>query len=314
MTNAAVNPMAKAHHHVLKLMGCKFVLTAIHENPQVAWDGIRAGVAEIERIENLISSWKADSQTSAINNAAGKDFVRVDRELFDIIKRSIKVSKLTNGAFDISGTLARFYWKFNKTESEIPSWETIKELQQRINFRHILLDKSRNAVMLKQEGMKIGFGAIGKGYAALRAKVVMENLGIQSGLVNASGDLLCWGAPPDRNDWEIKITNPEDPDHLLASLNFKQGAVVTSGSYESYALIDGKRYSHIIDPRTGMPCEGVQAVSVICPNPELADALATAVMVLGAEKGLILLNRLKGVEGVLVDNDGGILYTNNLSK
>jgi len=302
----------KAHNHELKIMGCRFGLTAVHANADLAWNAMLAGVAEIERIEKLISSWRTDSQTSEINRMAGVAPVKVDSELYQLIKRSLKVSHLTRGAFDISGTLARDFWKFTKTESIRPSDKILAYLKDRINYHHIILDDLEQSVFLKLKGMKIGFGAIGKGYAAYRAKVIMESRGIENGLVNASGDLMAWGQPADAETWEIKIRDPINLDYVLAKLNINNNAIVTSGEAESYALIDGKRYSHIVDPRTGWPVEGLKLVSVICPNPELGDALATAISVLGATDGLALVNRMNGVECILLTHENQLLSSNQL--
>lgn len=310
-TNSLVGKV-KAHHQVLKLMGCRFVLTAVHHDPQIAWDALRAGISEIERIEKLITSWRDDSQTGEINQNAGIQAVSVDKELFELIKRCRYISDITRGAFDISGTLSRYYWKFDGSESSFPEREKIDELADLVNYHNIILKDADQSVFLKKKGMKIGFGAIGKGYAALRAKVVMEHLGIENGLVNASGDLMAWGNPPNRNGWEIKIPHPVKRDEVIAQFDIPYGSVVTSGGYEKFALIGGVKFSHIIDPRTGMPVEGVNSVSIVCPNPELADGLATAVSVLGEESGMALINRLKGVEGIIVNLENEVLYSEGL--
>ena len=290
-------------------MGCRFVFTAIHSDPQIAWDGIRAGVAEMERIENLISSWKDDSSTGRINAMSGIEPVWVEKELFELIQRCQRLSKITKGAFDISGTLSRYYWQFNGQESIMPTPEKLEELRRLVNYHHIILDEEKQTVFLKEKGMKIGFGAIGKGYAAVRAKMAMQKTGIESGLVNAAGDLLCWGQPLADKPWEVKISDPENPKIALAEFEIPSGSVVTSGGYEKYALINGKKYSHIIDPRTGWPVEGLRSVSIICPNPELGDALATAVTVLGQKEGLALINQMKGVECLLINDKNELIYS-----
>ena len=200
----------KAHHHMVKLMGCKFILTAIHQNPQIAWDGIRAAQQEIERIENLISSWKESSETSAINRKSGIQAVEVSNELFELISRSLSVSRITSGAFDISGTLSRYYWSFDKSSQEMLAKDQIDELCQLINYKAIELNAKSNTVFLTQQGMCIGFGGIGKGYAAQRAMETMKSMGIHSGLINASGDLSCWGQPPGEKEWQIKISHPDN--------------------------------------------------------------------------------------------------------
>lgn len=307
-----LNKKAKAHHYPIKLMGCGFVLTAVEADPQKAWDALRAGVAEIQRIEQLISSWREDSETGAINHQAGEQAVAVSSELFQLIARSIKISEITAGAFDISGTLARYYWNFNKEENSYLPETKIRELRALMDYRLIELDARRQTVFLKSKGMKIGFGGIGKGYAAFRAQVVMQEMDIKSGLINASGDLMCWGNPLQKTAWTIQIPDPINRERSLCQLAIPFGSVVTSGNYENYTLIDGKRYSHIVDPRSGRPVEAIKNVSVICPNPEFADAMATAISVLGVEQGLSLVNRLNGVECLIIDQNDQVFYSNQL--
>ncbi len=303
---------AKAHHHPVKIMGCAFVITAIQQDPQIAWDAIRAGESEMTRVEALISSWQSTSQTHQINEAAGKHAVEVDTELFELIRRSIKISDLTAGAFDISGTLARFYWKFDKSINKMLPKSKIQELNRLVDYRNIHLNPENNSVFLARAGMKIGFGGIGKGYAAQRAKKVMQEMGIENGLVNASGDLLSWGSPPDKDSWEVAIPDPRDRRYNLLSINLHEGSVVTSGSFESYSLIDGTRYSHIINPRTGMPVTHTQNVTVICPDAEFADAYATALSVLPIEQGINLSNQLNGVECIIIDANDQAHISNQL--
>ena len=300
----------KAHHHPTMIMGCGFVITAVHENPQTAWDAIRAAEKEMRRIENLISSWKSDTHTSLINDAAGSHPVTVDKELYDLVERSLKVSELTCGAFDISGTLSRYYWNFNKEENTLLEKEKIDQLRSLINYRLIEMDPSTHSIYLKKEGMKIGFGGIGKGYAAERAKMVMTKYNLRGGLVNASGDLLCWGSPPNADSWNVKIPDPRNRSLDLLDINLDHGSVVTSGSYENYTVIDGKRYSHIINPRTGMPVTHTKNVTVVAPNAEFGDALATALSVLPIEEGIALVNMLNGVECIIIDAQDQAHFSN----
>ncbi|MFT6808919.1 MAG: thiamine biosynthesis lipoprotein [Saprospiraceae bacterium] len=307
-------PQSKAHHHSIKLMGCHFVITAIHHDPDVAWNGIRSGVSEIQRIEKLISSWTEDSETTKININAGVAPVKVSSELFNLIFRSLKVSELTSGAFDISGTLSRYYWNFNGAKNQFLPSEKIEELRALINYKHIVLDKKKQSVFLKKKGMKIGFGGIGKGYAAQRAKEVLYAMGIESGLINASGDLMCWGTPPNRNDWQINIPDPCDNELSILEISIPHGSIVSSGDSENYTLIDGERYSHIVDPRTALPVRGVRNATVISANPELADALATAISVLGVIDGIELVNQLNGIECMVIDQDNQKHYSNNLQS
>ena len=304
----------KAHHHSLLIMGCHFVLSAIHNEKQVAWDALRAGEAEIKRIEKLISSWSDESETSRININAGLKPVKVSKELFKLIERCLKVSELSNGAFDISGTLSRYYWNFNKQEQSWLQDSKIRELRSLCDYKLIHLDKPESTVFLERKGMKIGFGAIGKGYAAEQAKSIMQKYSIERGLVNASGDLICWGEALDQSFWKINIPNPENRNESLFAFNIQQGSVVTSGNFENYFLKDNKRYSHIIDPRTGLPVVALKNVSVVCPDAELGDALATAVSVLGVTDGLALINKLNGIECMIIDKDNKKHFSKHINS
>lgn len=309
----AQTPSLVAHKKILKLMGSRFELTAVAESDKSAWEAINKGIKEIQRIESLISSWSDYSQTSQINTMAGLKPVKVDRELFDLIYRCNKISSLTNGAFDISFASMDKIWEFNGSMSETPDSSTITLAASKINWRDIIMDSEASSVFLKNKGMKIGFGAIGKGYAANRAKAIMKDMeGIRGGLVNASGDLTAWGVQPNYENWKINITNPLDKSVALAWLNIANGAVVTSGDYEKFVILNGKRYAHIIDPRTGYPTTGIKSVTIVCPDAELADALATSVFVLGRDEGLKLIDTLDKVECLIVTDSDEIMSSKHL--
>lgn len=311
-TCAPLWAQGQKHHKVVKLMGSRFEITAIHTDAQTAWDGINAGIAEITRIEKLISSWDPNSQTSAINMQAGREPVKVDAELFNLIKRGIRISELTNGAFDMSYASMDRIWKFDGTMKVLPESEIVAKAASKIGFRNIELNEADQTVFLKQVGMKIGFGAIGKGYAAQKAKEKMKALGIEGGVVNAAGDLMAWGKDEGNKDFKVGIADPKDKDQIMSWLVVDNGAIVTSGDYERFAMFNGKRYAHIIDPRTGYPTTGIKSVTIICPNPELADALSTSVFVLGQEAGLQLINQLKGIECLIITDNNELLTSNNL--
>ena len=293
-------------------MGCRFGFSAIHQNPDRAWSAIRAGVKEIRRIESLISSWKEASETSEINRCAGIRPVKVSRELFELIRRSIHISAITGGAFDITGNISRYYWKCNGQDILPPERHTIEMLRQLIDYRLIELDEQSSTVFLQRKGMSIGFGGIGKGYAAHKAKIAMEEYALSGGMVNASGDIVCWGNPPKNETWSVSIIDPKNHDCIAANISLSYGSVVTSGDYESFQTHEGKKYSHIIDPRTGMPSDGLSSVTVVGLNPEFGDALATALSVLGWERGIRLVNRIRGVECILIDQSNTIHYSDNL--
>lgn len=313
ISNKFVHRKVKAFHFPVMLMGCSFTITAIHHEPQKAWDGIREGLKEIERIEQLVSSWSETSETSIINASAGISSVEVSAELFQLIERSIKVSQLTSGAFDISGTLARKYWKFDQSEIEMLPQNELFELRDLMDYRNIILDDNQTSVGLSKKGMMIGFGGIGKGYAAQKAKEVMMSFGIESGLVNASGDIMCWGHPPQGGNWKISIPKYSNKSESLFDLEIPNGAIATSGFQENYVLIDGEKHSHIVDPRIGLPSKKTNSVSVLCPNPEFADAMATALSVLGVEEGLYIIDQILGVEAIIVDMHDNIHSSKNIN-
>ena len=293
-------------------MGSRFDITVVANDSIQANKYIDTAVAEISRIEKLISSWDANSQTSEINSYAGIKPVKVDKELFDLIERAIGISKLTDGAFDISYASMDRIWKFDGSMTKMPSKEEITASVEKVGYQNIILDKKNSTVFLKLEGMKIGFGAIGKGYAADKAKTLLISKGVNSGIINASGDMNTWGKQPNGNEWKVAITNPMDKNKVFALLPITNGAVVTSGNYEKYVNFNGKRYTHIIDPRTGYPSTGLVSVTVFAPKAELADALATSVFVMGKEAGLDRINQLPKIECIIIDDKGNITKSKNI--
>ncbi|WP_320019626.1 FAD:protein FMN transferase [Labilibaculum manganireducens] len=302
----------KSYTEVLLLMGSRFEMTAVTSDENQARLAIKTGIDEIKRIELLISSWDANSQTSKIIANAGIEPVVVDQELFNLIRRSIKISNLTHGAFDISYASMDKIWKFDGSMKSMPDSLSVAASVSKINYKNIILDEEKHSVFLKKAGMKIGFGAIGKGYAANKALELMAKMNLDGALVNASGDLISWGKDEGGKDWKIGITNPKNKNQIYSWLTIGETAVVTSGNYEKFVEFNGIKYSHIIDPRTGYPVKGLSSVTVICPNAELADALATSVFVLGKDNGLELINRLNGIECILVTDDQKLITSNNL--
>jgi len=298
----------------LKLMGCHFEITVVAKD-QVEGDRyIDMAVAEITRIEKLISEWDPTTQTSLINQNAGIKPVKVDPELFSLIERSIQISKITDGAFDISFAAMDKIWKFDGSMTRMPEEDEIKQSVAKVGYKNIILNKEDGTVFLKFPGMKIGFGAIGKGYSADKSKALLMGKGVVAGMVNASGDLNCWGKKPDGSPWLVGITNPVNKNKVFSWFPIENSAVVTSGSYENFVVFNGTRYTHIIDPRTGYPAHGLASVTIFAPNAELADALATGVFVLGTETGLNFVSQLRGVECVLVDDNGKIFYSKGIEK
>ncbi|MGJ5641242.1 FAD:protein FMN transferase [Formosa sp. S-31] len=293
----------------LKLMGSRFDITVVAHSQIEADQYIDLAIAEISRIEHLISSWDSNSETSKINANAGKQAVVVDKELFGLIKRSIGISKLTQGAFDISYASMDKIWKFDGSMKTMPDASEIKASVEKVGFENIVLNENNSSVFLKLPGMKIGFGAIGKGYAADAAKALLMKKGVIAGIINASGDMNTWGKQTNGSPWNIAITNPLNKEKVFAMLPVDNQAIVTSGNYEKFVKFNNVRYTHIIDPRTGYPSTGLISVSVMAPKAELADALATSIFVMGKDVGLNFINQLKGVECIIIDESGTVYYS-----
>lgn len=304
----------KTYSQSLKLMGNNFTISVVAEQEAFAQTNIERAIAEIRRIEQLFTTYKDDSQTNRINKNAGIAPVTVDQEVFDLIERSIRISKITQGAFDISyGSIDTSLWNFDKTMTALPSKEEAKKRVHLINYKNIILDKSNYSVFLKEKGMRIGFGGIGKGYAAERAKKILIENNVSSGIINASGDLTTWGKQPNGKQWTIGIANPDQPTAAFSFIEISDKAVATSGNYEKFILIDGKKYSHTIDPKTGLPIRGIKSVTIICNNAELADAMTTPIAIMGIQAGLYLVNQLPDLYCIIIDDNNKIYTSQNIN-
>jgi len=301
------------YRRVLKLMGNRFEISVVTDDKKWADECIQDAIEEIRRIERLLTTFDESSQTNLVNKNAGLVPVKVDKEVFDLIQRSKRISEITQGAFDISyGSIDRRLWNFDPTMTSLPDRQAAKKLVRLINYRNIILDEKKSTVFLKEEGMRIGFGGIGKGYAAEMAKILLQRKGIESGIVNAAGDLTAWGYQPDGSPWTIGVADPNASRHAFSYLQITNTSVATSGNYEKYVMINGKKYSHTIDPKTGLPVTGIKSVTIICPNAEIADAMATPVMIMGIRVGLDLINQVKGIECIIVDDHDTIHTSKNI--
>ena len=294
-------------------MGNIFEITVVAADEFWAEQQINTAINEIKRIEALLTTFNEESETNYINRYAGIKPVQVSNEVFQLIKRSLNISHITDGAFDISyGSLDKKFWNFDKNMTALPDAVRAKERVRLINYRNILLDEATHSVLLREKGMRIGFGGIGKGYAAEKAKELLIKNGVKNGLINASGDLAAWGIQANNKPWVIGISNPDFPAATIASLNISNKAVATSGNYEKYVIIEGKKYSHTIDPKTGFPVSGIKSTTVIAPHAEIADALATPVTIMGIKTGVRLIDQLPGIECIIIDDFNNIYCSKNI--
>ncbi|KQS47525.1 thiamine biosynthesis protein ApbE [Flavobacterium sp. Leaf359] len=298
----------------LRLMGNQFTITVVSPTKTEAESHINTAIEEIRRIERLLTTFDENSQTCLINNNAGISPVEVDTEVVELIERSIGISKITQGAFDISyGSIDKTLWNFDRNMTQLPSREEALKMVHLIDYRNILIDKENSTVFLRNKGMRIGFGGIGKGYAAEMAKRLLMQKGVGSGIINASGDLSAWGHQPSGRPWRIGISNPDFPEDIFSYLDISGKAVATSGNYEKYVMINGKKYSHTIDPKTGLPISGIKSVTIISSNAEFADAMATPIAVMGIKAGLYLVNQIPELHCIIIDDDNQLYTSKNIN-
>jgi FAD:protein FMN transferase len=291
-----------------RLMGSDFEFVLVDDEQNAHLD---EAIVEVKRIESLLTEFSETSQTSLINRQAGISPVFVDEEVYRLIKRCKELSILTQGAFDITcGVLKRLY-NFKGENFKLPAATSISAALQKVGSEKIKL-KGPNRVFLTDAGMLIGFGAIGKGYAADIVKRKLVARGVRGGVINASGDLTTFGRRADGSLWKVGIADPDDPSRILMWLSVENASVATSGNYIQFFDVDGIRHSHNIDPRTGRPVKGIKSVTVVSSSAELSDALATAVTVMGVEVGLHFIEQLPGTHCLIVTDENRIFTSSHL--
>jgi thiamine biosynthesis lipoprotein len=246
-----------------------------------------------------------------VNRAVGRKTGEVPAGAFFIVERSLKMSELTDGAFDITFAGAGKLW--NWRDPKLPTPEEVKAALKDVGWKGVRLDEKARTIFLERPGMKIGLGGIGPGYAGDLAMDKIRKLGLRDACVNMSGDIMVIGKK-NGQPWSIGITHPRKKGESIAVLPVTNAAVSTSGDYERYFEKDGKRYCHIIDPKSGYPADLCQSVTIVAPNLAFADGLATGVFVLGPEKGMKLVESLEGVQALIVAADGKLLMSKGLKK
>lgn len=304
--------MFKEYSIQSKLMGSVFEFIVLAENKTAGDHWLKESIRETKRIESLLTEFDESSQTSFINRNAGIRTVTVDKEVYNLIERSNRISRLCDGAFDISAGALKKLYNFRGDNFTLPDHKTIKEVLSKTGYQKIELSPP-DKVYLSTIGMRIGFGAIGKGYAADQVKKLLQQNGVSSGVINASGDLTAWGNRANGEPWKTGIAHPDKPSEIIVWLPVNELSVATSGNYIQYFDVNGIRYSHNIDPKTGYPVIGIKSVSIISPGAELSDALATAVTVMGVKNGLHFINQLPQTHAIIVDEKNNIYSSNNLN-
>jgi len=295
-------------------MGTVFELTIYAADKYIAEKTLNDVFQEINRLDYLMSNYKKESVLSELNKNASTEPADCNKELANVIEQSLRYSEITDGAFDITiGPLMK-KWGFFKKQGRIPGKEELESILESVSYKNIIIEEKAikslsndpitvKTVHFKNAGTQIDLGGIGKGYAVDMAAKVLKQNGISSALINFAGNIYTFGTPPGKDSWVIGLQHPRESEGLLGTFEIKDKAVSTSGDYEKFFTIEGKRYSHIIDPRTGKPVEGIVSVTIVTDNATRADALSTGVFVLGLEKGMALIEKLPDVEGIIIYED-----------
>lgn len=286
----------------------KFLMSTIVEITAVGGErncrqAVKLAFEEMKRIDRLMNLYDEDSEVSRINRTAGKSAVEVSADTLEVINQSLRFARLTDGALDITVAPLMELWGFRNGTKRVPLDDELAEKLSLVHYRDVLVDKDRSIVKLGSPDMQIDVSGIAKGYAVDRAIQILKDAGIRSALVNAGGDIYALGSPPGKKSWRIGIRHPRRGADLLGVLELRDRAVATSGDYENFFEVDGKRYCHIMDTKTGRPVEGIMSVTIVSDNTTEADALATAVFPLGADDGMKLIESLEGVDGIIVTGE-----------
>jgi thiamine biosynthesis lipoprotein ApbE len=262
---------------------------------------------EIERVEKAFSKFDENSEVSRLNRLAGYEGVNVSEEVFSLTERSLNYSVLSGGAFDITIAPLMEIWGFTFREGSIPDKGAIESVLKIVGYKKIALDPENSSIRFLNKDVKVDFGGIAKGYAVDRAKDMLVSHGIKNSLVNLGGNIFASGNPPGRTAWKIGVEDPRNKEKLLHSFELSGKAISTSGNYERFFEINGKRYSHIMNPLTGEPCRGIISVTVIAVSAEEADALSTAIFVMGEEKGMEFAGSVRDINVLILKEDGGLI-------
>lgn len=291
------------------VMGTRIVVELWSDEPAVAGDAISRVLAEMRRIDAAMSTYKADSEVSRLNDRAASAPVHVSAELFDLLQTSIEYSRLTDGAFDITYASVGFMYDFRARQR--PTAGQIEAALPAVNYRHLLLDPGARTVRFLRPGVRIDLGGIGKGHAVDRSIAILRALGIRHALVTAGGDSRVIGDRRGR-DWMVGVRDPDDERRIIDRFPVSDRAFSTSGDYERFFDEGGQRYHHILDPKTGRPASRVRSATIIAATATRTDGLSKTAFILGPERALQIYEGLGDVDAILVTTDRRVLYTKRL--
>jgi thiamine biosynthesis lipoprotein ApbE len=308
LLSIALTPKPVLVERAFFVMGTVIEFKLYCRNKEFCNEAIFEAYSEVKRLDDMLSNYKSDSNLSQVNSYAGKGRIKVPSEFVELTERAVYFSNLTDGAFDITVGELVDLWRNSQQKDDMPDEKTIKRtVSECVGPNKISLYPREKEIELKSSCLSIDFGGIGKGYAVDRALRILKGKGIESGIINFSGNIYAIGSPPGEKGWRIAIRHPRMKEEALTFIEVRNMAVSTSGDYERYFEINGQRFSHIVDPRTGYPVEYVPSVTIVAENATDADALSTAVSVMGKEKSVEILEKLERVGAIIVTEDDGNL-------
>jgi thiamine biosynthesis lipoprotein len=296
-----------------RLMGNKFEINLVASDLAWAHSRIDLAIDEVNRVEKLLNIFTEDSIINEVNRNAGIKPVKVDAEIFRLVDRALQISTLTHGTFDITYSAANDNTADDDLETSLTSKKALKKKSSLTNYTNVILDFTAQTVFLKNKGMRIGFGAISRGYAADRAKYVLQMEGVSSGVINAGGDLLTWGLQPDNTPWTIAVADPAQANQPYADVNISNMAIATSYNNERLTNINKSKLTADIDAANGFPVSKIESVSIITPGAELADAMATPIIAMGLNAGLYLINKLNQMACIIIDDHARVYTSKDIS-
>jgi len=301
-----------------KAMGTHIGFAAF-TTPELDGPKVRAAfdkaLAEIRRVEDLMTTWRPDAELSRVNAEAGKSAVKVSPETLALVQESIKTSKMSEGTFDITFETLHGLWKFDQDlDPTPPSAAAIKARLPNVSYRFVKVDDAASTLFITKAGTKISLGGIAKGYGVDRAAKVLKEAGVEAFYAQAGGDLLTAGTKPDGSEWSAGVRDPRGPDgSYFAILPVTDHAFSTAGDYERAYVVGGKRYHHIIDPRTGKSASGVRSVTIVGPDAVMTEGLTKTVFIKGPDQGLAIVASVPGYEAVVVDDQRRVRFSKGLA-
>lgn len=292
------------------IMGTDVTISVVAPAAQEGEAAIEAGMAELRRLDAMMSLYKDGSELTQVNLAAGKHPVRVSPEMIEIVQRAVEISRLSGGVFDITVGPLVVLWQMRLKENRVPSAAEIALARSRVGYQNIVIDEKASTIFLKKPGMIIDVGGM-KGYMADRVADLFRKRGIRDAVIAVAGDIWVMGRRDDGKPWRIGVQHPREPGKTMAVLSLSDKYITTSGDYERFVIKERKRYHHIIDPRTGKPSKGVISATLIGDKGAVVDPLAKAPFILGPEEGMKIVRKL-GVDAIIVDDQGRVFATDGI--